>query len=307
VTRRRRQVPLTLAVAIALLVAGCGSDDPRPPADTVSTPISSSEAPASELPTAPSPDGRATSSPGADPSAAAEHEWSYADGTLSEWSEVQVARPEQVEVVDDPVRPGYEHAAAFTAGPGDHTFGVTTTIRGEVRSTVAEAGSPTEGDVQWYSWSSYFPEDFEWDGEDEFLIYTQWHQEANSGSPNIDLWVTDGDDPELRLSVRGGLLGDEVSQYTAVYDLGPLVLGEWLDHTIRIDWSSDPDEGDTRVWIDGEQKVHAVAANLYEGQSVYFKQGIYAANNTDREHTVFFTDARRGPSRESVALVDAED
>ena len=308
-TRGRRQLPLALSAAIALLVAGCGSEDaPRPSEDTVSTPIETSEAPASELPTAP-PGGGGAASPGGGPPIAAdpEHEWSYADGTLSEWSEVQVARPEQVEVVDDPVRPGYEHAAAFTAGPGDHTFGVTTTIRGEVRSTVAEAGSPTEGDVQWYAWSTYFPEDFEWDGEGEFLIYTQWHQEANSGSPNIDLWVTDGEEPELRMSVRGGLLGEEVSQYTAVYDLGPLVLGEWLDHTVRIDWSSDPDEGDTRVWIDGEQKVHAVAANLYEGQSVYFKQGIYAANNTDREHTVYFTDARRGPSRESVALVDAGD
>ncbi|RZU34098.1 polysaccharide lyase [Blastococcus saxobsidens] len=287
-------------MATALLVAGCGSEDPpAPPVDTVSTPIETSEVPASELS-----DSGATSSPGAATRTAGdpEHEWSYADGTLDEWSEVQVARPEQVEVVQDPVRPGYEYAAAFTAGPGDHTFGVTTTIRGEVRSTVAEAGSPTEGDVQWYSWSSYFPEDFEWDGEDEFLIYTQWHQESNSGSPNIDLWVTDGDDPQLRLSVRGGLLGGEVSQYTAVYDLGPLVLGEWLDHTVRIDWSADPDEGETRVWIDGERKVHAVAANLYEGQSVYFKQGIYAASNTDREHTVYFTDARRGPSRESVAI-----
>jgi hypothetical protein len=200
VTRPCRQVALALAVAVALLVTGCGSDEPGTPADTVSTPITTSEAPASELSAAPSPD-----------------------------------------------------------------------------------------------------------GGDGFLIYTQWHQEANSGSPNIDLWVTDGDDPEIRMSVRGGLLGGDVSQYTAVYDLGPLVLGEWLDHTVRIRWSPDPDEGDTRVWIDGDQKVHAVAANLYEGQSVYFKQGIYAANNTSREHTVYFTDARRGPSRESVALVGEGD
>jgi hypothetical protein len=308
VTRRHRQ--LTLTVATALLVTGCGSDGPGASADGISTPISTSEVPASEFSAAPSPDGAPRSSPGAGSSAAPgddEHEWSYADGTLGEWSEVQVARPEQARVVDDPVRPGYEHSAAFTAGPDDHTFGITTTIRGEVRSTVAEAGAPAEGDVQWYSWSTYFPRDFEWDGENEFLIYTQWHQEANSGSPNIDLWVTDGDEPEIRMSVHGGLLGEEVSQYSAVYDLGPLVLGEWLDHTVRIRWSADPDEGETKVWINEEQKVHAVAANLYEGQSVYFKQGIYAANNTSREHTVYFTDAHRGPTRKSVALADAGD
>lgn len=304
----RRHVPLALAVLSALFVVGCspaGTPAPPAPTDAVSTPLSTSEAPASELPATPPPP--ASRPPAASSAAEGEPEqvWSYADGTLSQWSEVQVARPEQARVVDEPVRRGYENSAAFTAGPGDHTFGVTSTIRGEVRSTVEEAGSPTEGDVQWYSWSTFFPEDFEWDGENEFLIYTQWHQEANNGSPNLDLWVTDGDQPELRMSVRGGLLGEDVSQYTAVYDLGPLVRGEWLDHTVRIKWSSDPDEGNTKVWINGERKVNAVAANLYEGQSVYLKQGIYAANNTTREHTVYFSEALRGDSEESVDLEPA--
>jgi hypothetical protein len=312
-----------LAVTASLFLGACSSDDtPGPdgqpsanPANATSTPIRTSEAPASELPAPPaatqsrpptsssSPSGSTSLDDGRAPAQV----WSYADGSLSAWSEVHAARPEQVRVVDDPVRPGYEHSGAFTAGPGDHTFGVDTTIRGEVRSTIEEAGSPGEGDVQWYSWSTYFPEDFEWDGEDQFLIYTQWHQTANSGSPNIDLWVTDGDQPELRMSVRGGLLGEDVSQYTAVYDLGPLERGEWLDHTVRIKWSSDPDEGNTKVWIDGERRVNAAAANLYEGQSAYLKQGIYAANNTTREHTVYFSDALRGNSEESVALEPARD
>lgn len=324
-TPRRREVAVALALSTSLLLVGClsdgtsdrdGSSPSADPADATSTPLVVSTAPASELPSEPVdglvPSSSTVHSPPTrdglvDDRQVPEQVWSYADGTLSQWSEVHAARPEQVRVVDAPVRPGYEYSGAFTAGPGDHTFGVTTTIRGEVRSTIEEAGSPGEGDLQWYAWSTYFPEDFEWDGEGEFLIYTQWHQSANDGSPNIDLWVTDGDRPELRMSIRGGLLGDDVSQYTAVYDLGPLVRGKWLDHTVRIRWSSNPAEGNTKVWIDGERRVNAAGANLYRGQTVYFKQGIYAANNTTREHTVYFSDALRGDSRESVALKPAND
>ncbi|TYP87194.1 polysaccharide lyase [Blastococcus xanthinilyticus] len=322
-TRGRRRIPLALAVSVSLTLAACGSDDPRPSgsdptvatAEPPSTPIETTEVPRSELDpvatdqfsTSRSTSSAPTTSPTLDDPRRPDQVWSYDDGTLSAWSEVHAARPEQVRVVDEPVRPGYEHSGAFSARPGDFTFGVDTTIRGEVRSTIEEAGSPEEGDVQWYSWSTYFPEDFRWDGRDEFLIYTQWHQTANTGSPNIDLWVTDGDQPELRMSVRGGVLGEERVEHTAVYDLGPLERGEWLDHTVRIKWSTDPDEGSTRVWIDGEQVVDAAAANLYEGQSAYLKQGIYAANNTRREHTVYFSDALRGDTREAVALEPAAD
>ncbi|MCZ2858465.1 polysaccharide lyase [Blastococcus sp. VKM Ac-2987] len=321
-TRGRRRLPLVLVVTASLVLTACGSDDPASdeaapssapapePAQPTSTPLETEEIPVSELDPVPTTGPLfATSGFPSRSSAegAPEHVWSYGDGDLSDWSELHVARPEQVRIVDEPVRPGYEYSAEFSARPGDFTFGVDTTIRGEVRSTIEEAGVPREGDVQWYSWSTYFPEDFLWDGRDQFLIYTQWHQTANEGSPNVDLWVTDGPEPELRLSMRGGLLGQEAPQYTAVYDLGPLEKGEWLDHTVRIEWSTDPDEGSVQVWIDGEQRVDAVGANLFEGQSVYLKQGIYAANNTRREHTLYFTDVLRGDTRESVALEPAAD
>ncbi|MDP5183826.1 polysaccharide lyase [Blastococcus sp. BMG 814] len=325
-TRGRRRFPLALVVTASLVLTACGSDEPdagegeapHATAEPTSTPIESTAIPRSDLepvpttgdrfditrPTEASPSGSASPD---DEAAEPEQVWSYADGDLSAWSEVQAARPEQVRVVDEPARPGSEYSAAFSARPGDFTFGVDTTIRGEVRSTIQEAGVPREGDVQWYSWSTYFPEDFVWDGGDEFLIYTQWHQTANEGSPNVDLWVTAGPDPELRLSVRGGLQGRESAQYAATYDLGPLERGEWLDHVVRIEWSTDPDEGNVQVWIDGERVVNAVGATLFEGQSIYFKQGIYAASNTRREHTVYFSDARWGESRESVALEPAGD
>ncbi|MGY2066402.1 polysaccharide lyase [Blastococcus sp. SYSU DS0619] len=317
-TRGRRRLPLALAVTASLVLTACGSDEPAPeeptpsaaPAQPTSTPLETRAVPESELEPVPTtgPLFETSGFPSrSSAEGAPEHVWSYADGDLSDWSELHVARPEQVQVVDEPVRPGYEYSAQFSARPGDFTFGVDTTIRGEVRSTIGETGVPDEGDVQWYSWSTYFPEDFLWDGGGQFLIYTQWHQTANEGSPNVDLWVTDGPDPEIRLSVRGGVLGQEAAQYTAVYDLGPLEKGEWLDHTVRIEWSTDPAEGNVQVWIDGEQRVNAVAANLFEGQSVYLKQGIYAASNTRREHTLYFTDVLRGDTEESVALEPAED
>ena len=300
---RRRTTLASVTVVSVLAASGCGAGDTAPEVngpsavDSPSTPISSSHA-------APAP------APAPAPSTAAEtyavspsQSWSYSTGGLSAWSEVQTARPEQVAVVADPVRPGYAYSGRFTAGPEDHTFGVTTTIRGEVRASIRETGQPAEGDVQWYSWSTYFPEDFEWDGEDQFLIYTQWHQTENAGSPNVDLWVTDGDDPHMRLTTHGGQLGEDGEpQHTAVYDLGPLTKGVWLDHTVQITWSTDPAAGGVQVWIGDERRVNAVAATLYEGQSAYLKQGIYAADNTEEEHTLYFSDAKRGPTRESVAL-----
>jgi hypothetical protein len=233
--------------------------------------------------------------------------WSYASDDLSDWHEVQSARRQQVEVVDEPVRPGYSHSARFRAGPRDHTSGVTTTIRGEVRSTIGEAGTPAEGETQWYAWSTYFPEDFEWDGEDQFLIYTQWHQTANHGPPNIALWVTDGRKPHLKMTVRGGKLGrDDEVEHSSKLDLGRLVKGRWLDHTVRITWSSDPDRGSVTVWVNGEKMAEATEATLYHGQSAYLKQGIYAANNTEDEHTIYFSDVLRGATRDSVGLPSAD-
>jgi hypothetical protein len=314
VTRRHRRSVLVVTVLSALVLSACSGQ----PSDTRTAESTTHGAEESSAPASRSASGcasgagsskpRSTSTPRSTTESTADSEqpdqvWGYEDGDLSDWDEVHSARKKQVRVVDRPVRPGYTYSAAFTAGPDDHTSGVTTTIRGEVRSSVREAGTPTEGDEQWYAWSTYFPSDFRWDGSGGFFIYTQWHQTRNSGSPNVALWVTAGREPHIRLTVRGGLLDDEdLPEYKEEYDLGRLRCGEWLDHRVRIEWSTHHKDGGVTVWINGEQRVDETAATLYDDQSAYFKQGIYAASTTKHEHTIYFTDAVRGSSADSVAL-----
>ena len=225
----------------------------------------------------------------------------YQTGDFSQWAELQVARPEQARVVTSPARAGTTYSARFTVTPEDHVFGDAATIRGEVRADPEDAGTPAEGMQQWYAWSTYFPPDFEWDGE--WLSYTQWHQTTQTGPPVIALLVTPGPDPRLRLTVRGGVLQAGVQPRTATYDLGPLQRGVWLDHKVFVHWSSEPRGGRIGVSINGAQVLTPTAvANLYVGQSAYLKQGLYGSASTNRSHTVYHTATRIGPTETSVTL-----
>jgi hypothetical protein len=225
----------------------------------------------------------------------------YQTGDFSQWAEVQIARSEQATLVTSPTRAGSTYSARFTVAPGDHVFGDTSTIRGEVRTGLEGPATPAEGMQQWYAWSTYFPPDFEWDGE--WLIYTQWHHTQRTGPPVVALLVSPGSAPRLSLIVRGGTLQAGVQPRTATFDLGPLQRGVWLDHKVSVDWSSTPGAGRISVWINGEQVLPSTAvANLYAGQNAYLKQGLYASASTSRSHTVYHTETRIGPTETSVTL-----
>ena len=225
----------------------------------------------------------------------------YQTGDFSQWAEVQTARVDQATLVTSPARPGSTYSARFTVAAEDHVFGDTSTIRGEVRAGLEGPATPAEGMQQWYAWSTYFPPDFEWDGE--WLIYTQWHHTQRSGPPVVALVVSPGPAPRLSLIVRGGTLQAGVQPRTATFDLGPLQRGVWLDHKVNVNWSSAPGAGRVGVWINGTQVLAPTAvANLYVGQGAYLKQGLYASASTNRSHTVYHTGTRIGPTEASVAL-----
>lgn len=224
-------------------------------------------------------------------------------GDLSQWSAVHAARPEAVRVVDAPTRNGYDKAIEFSVQQGDFTFGSETENRAEV---VAQAPltQATEGTEQWYAWSMLIEEapDLQ---PDEWLLLTQWHQDSEACPPNVGLYVVPGEDgPRLRLSVRGGDLdvADCQPGNREAYDLGPLLIGTWQDLRLRVVWSADPDVGQFTVHRDGEQVLEAVSvANLYDGQGVYLKQGIYRSASDD-DFSMHITGTVRGSSPASVQL-----
>lgn len=226
----------------------------------------------------------------------------YQRGDFSQWAEVQTARDDQVTLVTSPARAGSTYSARFTVAPGDHVFGDVSTIRGEVRADLDDPVSPTEGMGQWFAWSTLFPEEFDWDGD--WLLYTQWHQTARTGTPPVAFHVTgSGQAARLALTVRGGQVHGDVPPYVTTFDLGPLQRGVWLDHKVSVVWSSTPGAGRIAVWINGAQVLAPTAvANLYVGQSAYLKQGLYASASTKGSHTVYHTGTRIGPTEASVAL-----
>ncbi|SEK39125.1 Polysaccharide lyase [Blastococcus sp. DSM 46786] len=234
--------------------------------------------------------------------------WGYENSTNllpDPWDEVHSPRPDAQGVTTENPYPGSPRTAFFTVHPGDTGWnGTTGTLRSEVRDSIADSGDVEPGDEQYWAWSTFFPADFDWDERGQFLIFTQWHQTANSGNPNVHFW-SDVDE-KLMLDVRGGtggrVAGD--AQYAETFDLGVIDKGAWNDLTVRFVWSPDPATGLIEVWHQGEKVLSENVANLYADQSVYIKQGIYSAAGTSRSHHLQHAPIGFGPTLESVSSLN---
>ncbi|MGY1847452.1 heparin lyase I family protein [Blastococcus sp. SYSU DS1021] len=236
--------------------------------------------------------------------------WGYDATTLvpGPWPEIHALRSDQYGTTTANPYPGSERTAFFTVQRGDTGWnGTHGTLRSEVRDSIAASGDVRPGDEQWWAWSTFFPADFDWDERGQFLIYTQWHQTVNSGNPNVHFWSDVNEN--LMVDVRGGTGGRTAgdAQYVRTFNLGTIDKGAWNDHTVRFIWSPDPAKGLIEVWHQGEKVLSERVANLYEGQSVYIKQGIYSAAGTYRTHYLQHSPIGFGPTRESVASLNAMD
>lgn len=225
----------------------------------------------------------------------------FSTGDLTQWESVHAARPEQVHVAADSSRPGYRYTGCFTVAPGDEWNGLGTE-RAEVRASDAASGPIAEGVQQWYAWSSYFTPGTAID-PGGWLLFTQWHSSASTGSPNVGLYITDAAVPRLRLQTRGQSLdlstGDVGDHH--LWDLVPLPTGRWVDFRLYVKWSSDPKVGGLSLFIDDVLAVGSRCATLYAGYGAYLKQGIYRSP-TQRTHVFRHTGMRRGMDEASVAL-----
>ncbi|MGY2084334.1 heparin lyase I family protein [Blastococcus sp. SYSU DS0539] len=282
------------------------SEPPTPPAEPTTPPTTPTTPPTTPT-TPPTTDPRPEPE---QPSVQPTRVWGYDATTLAPdpWPEIHALRPDQYGTTTANPYPGSERTAFFTVKPGDTGWnGTHGTLRSEVRDSIADSGDVQPGDEQWWAWSTFFPADFDWDERGQFLIYTQWHQTVNSGNPNVHFW-SDVDE-HLMVDVRGGtggrVAGD--AQYVRTFDLGTIAKGSWNDHTVRFVWSPDPEKGLIEVWHQGEQVLSERVANLYEGQSVYIKQGIYSAAGTHRTHYLQHAPIGFGPTRESVSSLNALD
>lgn len=232
----------------------------------------------------------------------------YQTGNFSQWNDQQYFRPEQVAIVTSPARAGYPDTARFIVAPGDYTNGGTTEERGEVAASAAQTYNPSEGQTQWFAWSSFFPTGTHVDADADslvgngWLLFTQWHQSGLTGNPNISFLLSKTTPVQAILRVRGQSLdGSNNPTWSNEWSLGVLPINSWVDFTVGIKWSTEPLVGHITVRMNGTQVVDAAAATLYAGMTAYLKQGIYRSSSV-QTHTIYATGTKRGPTEPSVAL-----
>ncbi len=131
------------------------------------------------------------------------------------------------------------------------------------RSELSGSKDNYPGNVFWYGWSIYVPNDY-------INIYPakvalgQFHQKGSH-----PVWM-------FQNSSGGLYLDKQVHGYTEKYY--PLIAkeklrGKWHKIKLHVKWSKDND-GFFDVWIDGKQKVN-YSGQTMDANQVYFKYGIY--------------------------------
>jgi hypothetical protein len=225
----------------------------------------------------------------------------YQTGDFTQWTEQHMYRSEQGAIVTRPARAGYPRTARFIVAPGDYTNGGTSAERSEVMASIAQTGNPAQGRTTWFAWSTFIPAGTHVDSNatspvgNGWLIFSQWHGTANSGpGPNIAFGFTKGTStPHLIVGTNGGSGSGRRSgwvQPTA------FPLGQWVDFVVGITWGTSSSVGRMTVRVNGTTWLsNAPCANLYPGQSAYFKQGIYRASSRQTQ-TIYHTGARIGPT-----------
>ena len=179
----------------------------------------------------------------------------FESGDLSSWQLVQRASEDRIRVVDSPVTAG-NHAARFEVRSGDSMGGA----RAELGYTNNMA---SEGQTRTYSWSTLLPTDYPIsDGWQDIL---QWKNEGTGTPP-------------LQMKIEGNEIG--LSGGSQVNWRWPwkttLERGKWLDFTVRVKWSSDPQVGWVEAWYEGEKVLDRDSmATLYPGLKNYLKMGLY--------------------------------
>ncbi len=219
------------------------------------------------------------------------------------WSAPQAREEGRVTLVRDvegePPRRG-SMAARFEVRSGDSDVaGSGEGERAEV--FLDELRTDAQSGTQWWAWSTYFPQDFE-APSGEWNVFTQFHNSGSDGQANVHFDVRDGE--AIGLRVMGG---DASSPSRRDFVLAPLERGRWYDFVFHVGWSAK-DDGFVEVYVDGKLAVSKVhTPTLYDGQSVYLKQGYYRAAYERSSTVVYHDGARRLMEEESAGAAAAQD
>jgi hypothetical protein len=196
------------------------------------------------------------------------------------WCGEQMIRPQQIQIVDDPVFEG-RHAVRLEVKYGDvfRTYS-------DSRSLLSP---PTqmwedEGNERWYRWQAMWPQDWvgsypKWDelgtpaSRSKAGSLVEWHHDANGGveSGSAPLYIGAGDK-----FINLCLVDQATSACRESIDLVELQRGHWHDFVMHAKWSSNPSVGYLEIWIDGVNVLPKhMASNKYPGMRNYLEVGLY--------------------------------
>jgi len=183
----------------------------------------------------------------------------FETGDHSQWSDLSWnldrAENEQFEIVTDIVRDG-TYAAKMTVHDGDEFLN---TGGERVQLERPNAFDEHEGDEYWYSWSTFFPSD--WQNltgapDDDWLIIADWHATQDSDFANVcqPLQIMiNGSNQLIAQMLTGDVTGYDCyngSGSANYYDqviVDGIELGKWNDFVVHVKWTVD-DKGVVEVW-----------------------------------------------------------
>ncbi len=183
----------------------------------------------------------------------------FETGDYSQWDELEwnTSRPEaeQFEIVTSPKREG-QYSAKMTVHDGDE---FESTGGERVQLERPETYNENDGDEYWYSWSTYFPSDWQnltGSPDDDWLLIAAWHS-SNPG-PFEDVcqplqFEINGQNQIIVRMLTGNVEGYDcytgpgTAEYFDQVIVDSLDLGEWNDFVVHIKWKAD-NTGLLEVW-----------------------------------------------------------
>jgi MYXO-CTERM domain-containing protein len=197
----------------------------------------------------------------------------------NQWCNQQKIRPEQIQVVTDPVFEG-RYAARFEVKYGDQFNGYS-----DSRSLMSPPVTlwEDEGNERWYRWQVLWPQDYVGD-------YPKWDElgtpTSRSPAGSIVEWhhsnggVETGSAP-LYIGANNNfitmcLVDQATSACRETINLAPLQRAHWHDFVMHAKWSSNPAVGFLEMWIDGANVLpKKMTSNKYPGMQNYLLIGLY--------------------------------
>jgi uncharacterized protein (TIGR03382 family) len=198
----------------------------------------------------------------------------------NQWCNDQVIRPQQIQVVQDPVVQG-KYAARFEVRFGDKYNGYS-----DSRSLMTGPSQlwEDEGNERWYRWQVMWPTDYvgsypKWDQLSDPTARSwagsvvEWHHDAGGAveTGSAPLYIG-ADDSNIWLC----LVDQATSACRENLTLAPLIRGHWHDFVMHAKWSSSSSVGFLEIWIDGVQVLPLhYGSNMYPGMRNYLTVGLY--------------------------------